>query len=395
MKKVVVIILSVILTLEAGLLIYGGVTFGSSASYEADLGELLPPEKPDAYASQIAEWIALYAESNNHRTLSAEFNKGKNPETFAAEVDGWFDVFGAADPSTSILTRYKDDPAGLVANVLVPVTYNHNRATQFRMTNHFEIRADGQVSYSDNTRAKKQPRPAYVDFYYLSLAWTGSSGFANLRARFSTQQLNSLLNPISSYNASTGAYDYQLSKPQKKSTEGDLDREVPFKVYDLLNIPIYLGGGDDKTNGTDCEALVESDVIDGSTVVVTEPTTQKPYYTITFSEDITAAQRTENVYARFNETLGGKMKDITIKKADFEVEIWECGLFRQLNIKFEINAKINGKQGDATIDMNYKFYYDDYNCDVVRLIANEGWEQYLNASTREKFNSMKRTYDEK
>ena len=392
MKKVIIIILSVIIALDAGLLVYGAISFGGAASYEGDLGELVAPVNPDAYAAAIAEWIALYAESNDHRTLSAKFNLGKNPDTFAAEVNGWFDVFGAADPATSILTRYADDPAGLVANVLVPVTYNQNRSTQFRVTSHYEINAGGKVSYSDNTRVRKQPRPAYADFYYLSLAWTGSSGFANLRARFNDQQLNSIMNSISSYDAATGAYEYQLRKPTKETKDGDLDREVPFKIYDLLNIPIYLGGGDKKGDNSDCLALVESDVIDGSTVVVTAPTEEKPYYTITFSEDLVAAQRKENVYDRLNETLGGKMSNITIKKADFVVEIWECGLFRQVTTDFEINAKISGKQGDAQVGMNFKFYYDDYNCDVIRLIANEHWEQYLSESNRAKFENMKKVY---
>ena len=392
MKKILIIVITLILVINAGLLVYGAVTFGGTGSYEAeDLGELLPPVNPDDYAAAIAEWIEMYSETNDHPTLNVKTNPSKNPETFAAEVNGWYDVFGKADPSTSILTRYKDDPAGLVANVLLPVTYNENRATQFRMTSHYEITANGQISYSDNTRARRQPKPAYADFYYLSLAWTGSSGFANLRARFHDQQLNSTLNTISSYDAATGAYEYSLSKPQTKSTPGELDREIPFKIYDLLNVPLYLGGGDDaKDNQT---ARVESDVIDGISVVVTEPTAAKPYYTITFSEDLVAAQRKENLYDRLNPALGDKMSNITLKKADFTVEIWECGLFRRITADMEVNAKIGGKQGDAQIAMDYKFYYDDYNCDVVRLILSDGWDQYYSESNRELLNSMKKEYN--
>ena len=159
-----------------------------------------------------------------------------------------------------------------------------------------------------------------------------------------------------------------------------------------MNIPLYLGGGDKKDS--DYDAKVESDVIDGATVTVTNPTKEQPYYTLTFSEDLTAAQRKENVYDRLNEALGGKMSNITIKKADFKVEIWDCGLFRQLSADFTVNAKISGKQADAEIKMDYKFYYDDYNCDVVRLIEKEGWTQYLSSGNQELLRSMKKQYDE-
>ncbi|HCJ01347.1 MAG TPA: hypothetical protein DIC18_02605 [Clostridiales bacterium] len=71
-------------------------------------------------------------------------------------------------------------------------------------------------------------------------------------------------------------------------------------------------------------------------------------------------------------------------------EIWECGLFRQIRIEFLVNAKINGSQGDAKITMIYKFVYDDDSCDIVRLIENVGWQEYLSNANKAKLQERKR-----
>ena len=101
-----------------------------------------------------------------------------------------------------------------------------------------------------------------------------------------------------------------------------------------------------------------------------------------FSEDPDTAQRKENL-DYLNGTLGNQMSNITINKADFVVEIWESGLFRQVTADFDFNAKINGKQGDATASMTYRFYYDDAACDIVRYIEDAGIDKYLSEKNRE------------
>lgn len=160
-----------------------------------------------------------------------------------------------------------------------------------------------------------------------------------------------------------------------------------YKTQDMLCFPIDFG---DKSG----QHPVDNSVVDGSTVVLTEPTAEKPYYTLTFSEDPNTAQTEANLYDRLNEVLGNQMSEITIKQADFTYEIWECGLFRQATVHMVVNAKIGGKKGDAEIDMNYKFYYDDYACDVVRLIGSIGWEEYLSDANRAEFESRKKNYNE-
>ena len=386
MKKALIIILSILIAASGGLLVYGA-TLGDPITFGAVDGELLPPVNPDVYAKGIAEWVSLYSETNNHHTLNVATNPSKDPAKFAAEVDGWYDVFGKADPSTSILVRYSG--ADLVANLMVPITYNQNRAKQFCMASAYMINAENEVSYSDNLRIRVQPRPAYVDYYYRSSAWTGSplTSLSSLRIRFNDQALKSIGNNVQSYDPDTGVYDVKYKPPTRESTDGELDREVPFKTYDLLNLPIYLGDGDDKSN--DYYAKIDSSVVDGSSVRLSVPTDAVPYYILTFSEDLTTAQCKENTQDRLNKTLGGQMKDITIKKADFVVEIWECGLFRRVTADFLVHATISGKSADATIQMEYKFYYDDEHCDLISYIEGSGWAQYFSASNKELFESRK------
>ena len=87
---------------------------------------------------------------------------------------------------------------------------------------------------------------------------------------------------------------------------------------------------------------VDSSIIDANTVRVKAPTEENRYYVLTFSEDLQQAQRSENKEDRLNAAFSGRMDNLTIKKADFMAEIWECGLFRQIRIEFLVNAKING-----------------------------------------------------
>ena len=388
MKKAIVVILCILIAFGGGLLVYGA-TLGDAVTVGAILGELVPPEDPDCYAHGIAEWIAEYSTADYHHTLNVAYNPSKNPEFFAAEVDGWYDVFGKADPSTSILERYTG--ADLVAYLMIPVTYNHNRCKQFCMSSKYVITAEDQVSYSDNLRIRHQFKPAYVNVFYRSCAWTGApiTSFSSVRARYRDQSLKSLNNMVDGFDEETGVYDVKYRKPKSEWTDGELDREVPFKTYDLLSFPIYLGDGEDKAN--DINAKIDSSVVDGASVVLTAPTEAKPYYTLTFSEDLVHAQCKENTEDRINQVFGGQMKDITVKKADFVVEIWECGLFRQVSADIEVNAKIAGSQGDATIKMDYKFYYDDKNCDVESMITSLGWVQYLNADNKAVFEEKKKS----
>ncbi|MBQ7713225.1 MAG: hypothetical protein IJT69_05345 [Clostridia bacterium] len=376
MKVAIVIILSLVLAFSGGLLIYGA-TLGDPLSFGSDLGDLTPPDHPDAFAHGIAEWIATQADPNDEDGYGATFliatNPSKDPAIFAAEVDGWYDVFGENDPSTSVLTRYTG--GDLVANLIVPITYNQNRSTQFCMTSHYEITAGDYKVYSDNMRVRTQVAPFAVDAFYLSRAWAGSStsSSAALRVYYDTQKLEYVMifGAVNDYDEITGEYDLKIGKPKEYSRNRDLDREVPYKTYDLLNLPIYLGGKDKYDTSP-----VDGSVVDDRSVKVEAPTAAKPYYTLTFSENMETAQISENVNGRLNAALGEKMKNITMKKADFVVEIWECGLLRQVTAEIDVNAKIE-QQGDAHITMSYKFYYDDDSCNILSLIDSVGWTQYL------------------
>ena len=389
MKTAIIIILCIAIALGGGLLIYGSTL--DSASLGLQLGELLPPDQPDAFAHGIAEKIATKVKNDPNtgyaNTFFPETNPSKDPAIFAAEVDGWYDVFGKKDAANSILTRYSG--ADLVGNLIVPITYNQNRSKQFCMASHFEINAGGSKSISDNLRVRVQIEPFAVDGVYISRAWTGSQTFSasGLVVYYNDQQLTrkTPFGAIKSYDEKTGTYDMVFGKPTKEeSRDRDLDREVPFKTYDLLTFPIYLGGADKNDNSP-----LDSSVVDGSTVSVTAPTESAPYYVLTFSEDINKAQTKANLYDRLNEALGGKMSDITLEKADFTVEIWESGVFRQLTAKFVVNATINGKTGKADIDMSYKFYYDNKSCDIFSLIEQADWVKYLSDENKQEFATRK------
>ena len=385
MKTFLIVILSIILALSGGLLVYG-ITLGDPINFGSmDLGELLPPENPDAFAHGIAEQIVTRVAFDPNVEYAKTFtdNPGKDPARFAAEVDGWFDIFGKNDPSTSILTRYKNDGAGLVANLIVPMTYNENRCTQFCMTSHFEIRAGRSVTYSDNRRVHKQVEPFAADCVYLSRVWPGYSegSSASFRVYYNTQQLEfASIGVIDDYHEDTGAYEVKIGAPTTRTTrDRDLVREQPYKTYDLLTFPIWLGDKD-----------VDPSVIDGNSVVLTTPTETVPYYTLTFSEDLSKAQTKENKNDRLNEALGGQMSGITIKKADFVVEFWDSGVFRRLTANFVVDATINNKKGEAEIAMDYKFYYDNKSCDIYSLIESVGWQKkYFNKKNKEEFEFRK------
>ena len=391
MKTAIIIILCIIIALSGGLLIYGATL--ESASLGLELGELLPPDNPNEFAHGIAQKIATKVKNDPNKsyadTFFPETNPSKDPAIFAAEVDGWYDVFGKQDPANSILTRYSG--ADLVGNLLVPLTYNQNRSKQFCMATHFEINAGGSKTVSDNLRVRVQIEPFAVDGVYISRAWAGSqtNSAASMYVYYNDQQLiyKTPIGAIESYDEKTGNYEVVFGKPSKETRDRDLDREVPYKTYDLLTFPIYLGGSDKSDNSP-----LDSSVVDGSTVSITAPTESTPYYVLTFSEDMQKAQTGANLYDRLNEALGGKMSDITLEKADFTVEIWESGVFRQLTAKFTVDAKIGGKQGKAEIDMSYKFYYDNKSCDMFTLIEQADWVKYLNAANKQEFAERKSTW---
>ena len=390
MKKVIVIILAILIAASGGLLVYGA-TLGDAKTLEMSYGELLPPDNPAAFAHGIAEQIdtrVRYDQNTGYRdTFFPETNPSKNPEIFAVEADGWYDVFGATDSSKSILTRYAGT-ADLVGNLIVPITYNQNRAKQFCMTTHYEVKASGKRSVSDNVRIRVQIAPFAADAVYLARAWAGSamSSAASLYVYYGNQQFEykSALGAIQDYDAATGNYTVAFGNPSEQSRDRDLDREVPFKTYDLLNLPIYLGGKDKNDSSP-----VDSSVVDASTVSIVAPTNKTPYYVLTFSEDLEKGQSSANLNDRLNKALGGKMSNMTLKQANFTVEIWESGVFRQVNAHFVVNAKMSGKQSDVEIDMTYKFYYDNKSCDIFSLIEQVGWEKYLSGENKAEFDERK------
>ncbi len=376
MKKVLVIVLSVLIALCGALLSYGA-TLNGEIQTNQNLGDLLPPVNPDAYAEGIAEWIRLNAVSHERSDLLPETNPSKDPAVFAAEIDGWYDVFGKKNEALSVLNRFEG--SSLAGNLIVPLVYNMNRAKQFCMVSHIEVFAGNKRTFSDNMRVRAQIEPFAFDRFYRALSWTGSSiaSFASLRVGFADQTFVAQ-NTVSSYDKKSGTYVYQFGKPQESSRDRELDREIPYKTYGLISLPIYLGDWE-----------VDCSVVDGKSVRVDYPSDNAPYYVLSFSEDIEKAGIPENTENRLNRSLGGKMRNITIKKADFTVEIWESGVFRRIGANFTVNAKIGGRQGDAEIEAEYKFYYDDASCDIIRLIESVGWEKYLSAANKEEFESRK------
>ena len=398
MKVVIVILLSLALVFGGGLLVYGAVSYGGPATtVTLDLGDLLPPVAPNAYAHEIAEVIATRVKNDPNvgyrNTFFTDTNPSKNPEIFAAEADGWYDVFGKSDASKSILTRYSG--ADLVGNLLVPITYNHNRAKQFCMAAHFEVEAGGRISYSDKLRIRVQVAPFAVDEVQRSLAWAGgtTSSSAIFRLYYNDQQLESTsFSAIDSYDEDTGTYgEVSLSRPSESGRDRDLDREVPYKTFDLLNLPIYLGGVDKND-----DSPLDSSVVDGDSVRITPPTEAAPYYVLTFSEDYQKAQTEANRNGRLGQALGGKTAGIDIKsieKADFTVEIWEDGVLRRVSADFSVKAKIKKDEGDAKISMTYQFYYDDKSCDLYSVVESVGWTQYLSAANKQEFAAAKSAWN--
>ena len=395
MKTAVIVVLCIAIAFGGGLLIYGA-TLGAATSLGLHLGELLPPDAPDAYAHGIAEYIATGLKEDKNvtykNTFYPETNPSKDPAIFAVEEDGWYDVFGKANSANSVLTRFSG--ANLVGNLITPVTYNQNRCKQFCMNSHFEINSAGGTVVSDNYRVRVQIAPFQVDGVYISRAWAGSqfNSAASMYVYFNNQQLEyqSAVGAIESYDPATNDFKVAFGAPSKTKRDRDLDREVPYKTYDLLTLPIYLGGED-----KDDSSPVDSSVVDGSTVSVTAPTEKTPYYVLTFSEDLSKAQIADNLNERLNKALGEKMSKITLEKADFVVEIWESGVFRQVSAKFIVNAKINGKQGSAEIDMSYKFYYDDDACNIYSLIEDADWVKYLNDASKAEFQTGKAAWQAK
>lgn len=388
-KIFLIVILSLIIAVSGGLLVFGAAFMGDVTGVAMNYGELVAPINPDAYAHGIAEWIDANAEYNyTHQTgvgigfsetalLSS--NPSKNPATFAAEVDGWYDVFGSSDPALSIVNRYSgaNQGADLVANLLIPITYNHNRSTQFCMNAYFEVQSGSKKSISDNIRIRVQREPFYWEGIYLGRAWSGSqtNSAATCHMYYNNQQCDTTLGSIIDYDPKEGKWEVQLGPLTKTGKhDGSLDREYPRKVNDLLTLPIYLG-----------DTTVDSSVIDSNSVQLVSPTAEKPYYTLTFSENISSAQASSKNLEYFNGTLGGQMKNIELEKADFTVEIWPCGLFRQVTAHFDFSADI----GNSTADMSYKFYFDDKSCDFFSVISSLKWQSNLSKANKADFKIRK------
>jgi len=260
------------------------------------------------------------------------------------------------------------DPAEKVATMLVNATFNHIWIDQYYFFSRVDVEGEnGDYSFSEYDQSFYQ-----MNTFRRVQAYTGKINTFKIQADFVNQRLTSM--GTCDYDFDEKTWLYTIGNPSsspKTISRSEVDREVKetyYRIYSLFDFPIDLGGWDslnDKNEGRVEE--LDYSLIDSSSVSITE---KDGYYILKFNADIDGINRSGESMDRFSDsTSGGRMSNMTFKTFSVTAEIWkDAGVFRSLNYEVTVNAKINGKRGDAVIEKTMNFSYDDETCCVAKGI---------------------------
>ena len=330
MKKVLIIILAVLIAATGGLLVYS-----------ATRGE--PEEYHQITHGLLAEPPANIKEGAAH----------------------WYDV------STMLTGSSAQEKA---ANLLVYTAYNHINVSGFYFAAHVDVSAKKKYTCSDYYRTQQG-----VNTFYEAFAYTGKNSIipsTALRRLDYVDQRVSVSSASVTYDLNEKVYTTTWDSPKTTDTSLSLRSETPYTLYSWYDLPLDMG----------------DDVLDFSLisdqVTIDSPTSQKPYYVLTFSADVPKAKDSAETLRRLKEGTGNVMSKIDLMDLTYKVEIWPCGLFRHIEVYARVVATVTGAgRGDAEIKRYYDFSYDALDCSVALKFENSDLTKELKEENQERIKS--------
>ena len=328
MKAAFVILLSILIAVSGGLLAYGAI-LGPAKTFVPETSGVLEAPPPNIFMA------------------------GETPN----------------DVSVSLVQNLTPEQA---ADALLAVTYNSLMAERYYFFCHVDALAGNKYSCSDYFRILQRG----ADFFYQALTYGGGWNVGVCHAAVGSTRLDATTLNVS-YDRSAKTFDAAFpDRPDVRDANPGAFARTPYRVYGLFGLPLGLDAKD--WRGTDYSVMT------GATVSVESPSPAAPYYRLFLSLDPAAANASAETLRRLNEGAGGKMKNLTVSSLTFAFEIWECGLFRSIEVSSDLTATLGGKTGKAMLKRSYEFSYDKKAASILSQIKEKGWEGALKASDLEK-----------
>ena len=328
MKAAFVIVLSILIAVSGGLLAYGAI-LGPAKTFVPETSGVLeaPPQNI--------------------------FMSGETPN----------------DVSTYLV---RDLTPAQAAEAILAVTYNSLMAERYYFFCHVDALAGNKYSCSDYFRILQRG----ADFFYQALTYGGGWNVGVCHAAIGSTRLDATTLNVS-YDRSAKTFDAAFpDRPDVRDANPGAFARSPYRVYGLFGLPLCFDSADRK--GVDFSLMADA------TVSVESPSSSSPYYRLSVSLDPAAANASAETLRRLNEGAGGKMKNLTVSSLTFTFEIWECGLFRSIEVSSDLTATLGGKTGKAMLKRSYEFSYDKIAASILSQLKEKGWEGALKASDLEK-----------
>ena len=349
MKKVLIIILSILLVISTGLLTYGVIQGPKKEIEEEETAMFSAPASGLFYGDAADQKISMEGLYTSNRMA----NKSER-----------------------------------VANMIVNASYNNILINQFYYKAHVDVTPTSnkdKYACSDYYRAKSG-----VNMFYQTLAYTGSINLVQARIDYVNQRLEK--NGEAEYDKDTKVWSYSLTNPSAKGTTLSLPALTPYNIYSWYDFPLDLGGekaaGSGSTSGRTKD--IDYSLIDEKSVVIEEKTDAagNAYYKLTFSALLNEVQSSQESITRFSESFSS-LKKVEFSELTFDVEIWkDAGVFRKIAFFSRVTASIGSDRGEVVIDKALTFSYDDKDCSVAAHIKkladtfDQKWITKLNADNQ-------------
>ena len=329
------------------------------------------------YGSASAATEATKDDAASNDTLSGNTPANDTPSNGSEKLAGWQikpeeDVYANAQDYLSLeaLTS-ASDPAEKMADLLIGGTYNLIESKGFFANYRTDLVAeDGTSSITECLRVVQENADGGVNNVYQAL--TSVTGFGRRTIDYYNERLTQKdIMHGAVYYPSEGVLTAELNKPDYSERSNFAKKaKTTYVMYSWFDFPLYLGG----KYGADYAGDLVWDSIDGSTV---EETDGDDYITWTFSADLDKANEYESAYHYLSEgsLAGGQVN--SIESLDFEVSVWDSGLFRKIVVNAELDGSLYGKARKVTVTKTYEFSYRTQDTSVAYWLDVFEWANYL------------------
>jgi len=339
LKKIIIIILSILIALDAGLLVYGSI--GSSDALVSDLKDanVAPTAIQRDYGT-----ISWQPATALFRPLQSSV---EDPRPAWNDIDAIY----ASDLS-------KADKA---AAMFVNASYNHLYCKQFAYIGKTNVSARGAEVYFETLWVENG-----VNRFYQSQSHTDplNSNYSHRIIYYYDQRIEATTTN-GNYNAEGKTFDMKWVGYKAKETAPKHALVTPAITRKYFKYPI-----DFTYNEDDDDLRIDASRLDESTVVISS---SKAYYTITFQANITAVNKSKLTKDNFIDATGDAVSSPEFSSLSTTITIWkDIGLIRSIQTDIEFSATISGKKRSGTAQSELIFSYSDRDTCVAYSIKNTG-----------------------